>query len=165
VDADSMSNQPNRDDDRMSRGAVITSFLFGGLALLVVGLVVTHIQNAPPPPVPPRITIVNADTIVTNPFSIRFITDQPIRNGPLGIEWGSISLHAHLMVDSMMFMPGTLTTKNKNDLGNEVVSKRDTFFIPAPHLTPGQHTLRLFWANVLHANVGDTATIRIHVIK
>jgi hypothetical protein len=50
-------------------------------------------------------------------------------------------------------------------MGDAVTARGDTFLVAVPQLTAGPHTIRLFWANASHVNVGDTAFIRVNVLR
>lgn len=138
------ASSPNR--------AIIVAFLVGGFALIAVSTVAQRLRN-PPAPVVPTIVIPPRDTsAVTNPATLRFVTDAQLQSGTHG--WMSGSLHPHALIDQLVVMP----------MGADISHiAGDTFSLALPRLSPGSHTVRIFWADAAHLGAGDSAMVTINI--
>ncbi len=125
--------------------AVIIAFLLGGFLLVLVSMLAQKLQNAPPRTIP-AFQFASDNPPVTNPITVRFVTSASLTLSDQG--WTAGDLHPHVLVDANMVMP----------VGSDIAPiSRDTFSLRLPHLTPGTHAVRIFWADGSHRPLGDTA--------
>lgn len=132
--------------------AVIIAFLVGGFLLVTVSMLAQKFRTGAGGKTP-GIQVVDGDSIsVTNPASIRFVTNANLAAGPNG--WAAGKLHPHALVDSVVLMPA----------GNEITRlPGDTFSLTLPRLDPGTHQVRIFWADASHQPTGKSAQVTVHI--
>lgn len=140
-------------EDASPNRSVIIAFLFGGFLLLLVSMLAQRLQNAPRRTIP-AFQFASDNPPITNPVTIRFVTNASLTLGDQG--WTAANLHPHVLVDANLVMP----------MGSDIAPiSHDTFSLRLAYLTPGAHAVRIFWADGSHRPVGDTAATVLNVTR